>query len=70
MAIQVQIKDAKIAQDGLALTIDTTNSAQPGKTLRFEKTYAVTMAAVDIKAAIDAAVTLLWQAMATPSWTI
>ena len=74
MAIQVQIRGASIAQreDGevvLAITLDTTNDAFPGDETILAVSYPVTMTAVDIRSAINDAVTLLWIARETPQWT-
>ena len=70
MAIQVAIVDAKIADNKLALTVDTTNDAYPDDMQRLEAALPTTMSAAEIKANIDAAVTLLWQALSNPSWTV
>lgn len=69
MAIHVQIKDAKITQDGLALAIQSTNDAKPGVTVHYEKSYATTLTADQIKAQIDADLTLLWTALAVGGWS-
>ena len=70
MAIQITITDAKIADNKLSLTIDTTNDAQPGDTRRMEAAFVTTMSAAEIKAQVDAAVRIMWVALSSPSWTI
>ena len=70
MAIYVEIKDAAIVNNQLALAITTTNSALPGQSRRFDGTYDATKTVMEIKAEVDNAVQLLWVALSNPSWTI
>jgi len=70
MAIRVQIQNASISQEGLALAIMTTNDAIPGDEYTFGQTFAITKSAAAIKEEIDAAVTLLWVAVAVKEWTV
>ncbi|OQA22494.1 MAG: hypothetical protein BWY63_00796 [Chloroflexi bacterium ADurb.Bin360] len=64
----ITILDADITNDGIRLTINVEHSS--GKTIRFQQTFATTMTALEIKADINAEVTLLLQALSNPSWTL
>ena len=70
MPIQVFINDARITQEGIALAITSTNTAIAGRTVNYGKTYPTTLTAQQIKTQIETDLTLLWIALATPSWTI
>ena len=70
MAIQITIQDAKVIGGNLALAITTTNSDKPGQSERMEMSYPTAMSALEIKAAIDAAATLLWTAINVKSWEV
>lgn len=66
--ITVTIVDATITDDQLNLAIDT--SQDGSEPIRIQQNYATTMTAVEIKSAIDSAVSLLWLALENPSWTM
>jgi len=75
MPIQVQVREVSLSQREsgeavIVLNLVTTNTAHPGKELRFSQAYKVTLSAGEIKAQIDAAVRLLWVAMGLPEWTV
>ena len=70
MAIQVTIVDAGIQNNELYLTVDTTNDAAPGDKRRFSGKFAQGLTALQIKTQIDTAVSLLWVALGTRSWTV
>ena len=66
--IQVTIVQASIVDDEIGLVLDT--SQDGGQPIRIQQQYATTMTAAEIKAQIDAAVTLLWTALENPSWAV
>lgn len=73
--MKVKVIGANLSQrdDGtvvVALTMATTNTAYPGTQLTFALTFSVSLTAAQIKTAINAAVTLLWQAHGMPEWTV
>ena len=70
MSIQVSIEDVKIVQDGLALAITSTNDTQPGRVVRYEKSYPTNLTAAQIKMQINTGLTLLWTAVSVRSWII
>jgi hypothetical protein len=70
MSITVTVKDAKIVQEGLALALESTNTAKPGKLVQIEKVFATSMTPAQIKAQVDTEIQLLWLAYSVGSWTI
>ena len=75
MAIQISVQRAELVQcedgtSGLAVVLRTTNDAYPGTELKASQVYATTKTPAEIQAAINSAVSLLWQAHGLPSWTV
>jgi len=74
MAIQVALLDAGLSNDGLGLVLDTTNDAHPGVTIRVARTIDLDVSPLptpaQIKAKLDAEISLLWTAMAVENWII
>jgi len=65
--IQIEIVDATIGDEGIALTIMANNGTD---SVQFGLTFATTLTALQIKTKIDADVTLLFQALAAKTWTL
>jgi len=54
----------------LALALESTNTAKPGKLVQIEKVFATSMTPAQIKAQVDTEIQLLWLAYSVGSWTI
>ena len=70
MAIHVALEKVDIRGDALWLAVQTTNDAVPDHAERFYVTAKADEAPAEIKAKIDALVSLYWLARALGDWQV